>query len=83
MEYEIRAKRKDNEKWWGFGRIKKNQYGNYQIGMKKTKELMGYINAIDDGGYINFSLFEPKGDAAEPLQKPKPSVPELDDELPF
>lgn len=78
MQYEIRAKRKDTGKWWGFGRITKSkEYGNLQIGMKKTQELMDYLNSVQIGGYINFSLFEPKD---KPQAAP---AAELDDTIPF
>lgn len=55
-------------KWRTLGRIKKNQYDNYQLSFKKTDEFMKFING--SGEWLNFSLFEPKEkDATKPVQK--------------
>lgn len=72
MDYNVSAKVKG--KWWTFGKINKNKFDNYQLGMKKTKELVEFINSVESGKYINFALFEPKGDVAEP---------KFNDEIPF
>ncbi len=53
--YKVSAKR--NGKFWTFGSLKKNQWGNWSIGLKVTPELKQYM-ADNDGRYINFSLFE-------------------------
>lgn len=80
--YEISAKNKSG-KWWGYGRVTRNpQYGSLQIGMKKTPELVALLDSTPAGGWINLSLFEPKGGAAERPKKAA-SKPELDDEIPF
>lgn len=56
-EYKLSAKRADTGKWWTYGLIKKNQYGNMQAGFRVTPELKALISA-NDGKWINFSLFE-------------------------
>jgi hypothetical protein len=76
--YEISAKKKNTGKWWGFGRVTKSeQYGSLRIGMRKTPELIELFNDTPDGGYLNFSLFEPK-DKKEPRSAAAKSV--VDDE---
>ena len=70
MNYKISAKRKDTNRWWSFGKVSEGKYGP-QIGIKKTKEFMDYINSVTDGGYINFSLFEEDQKKDEPKSKPK------------
>lgn len=54
--YQVKAKRPDTGKFWGFGNCKMGKYGNWQIGMKVTPELKALISA-NEGGWINFSLF--------------------------
>lgn len=80
MDYKISAKR--GEKWWKFGSIKKNQWGNLQLSMKNTKELKELVN--NGGEWLNFSLFENNGDK-EPSKPSKQQAVnnEDDDEIPF
>jgi hypothetical protein len=66
--YKISAKR--NDKWWTYGNLKKNQWGNYTIGMKVTPELMALLEG-KQGQYVNFSLFEDEGK--------KPATPQAPD----
>lgn len=77
--YKVKFKRIDTGKYWIAAEIKQGKYG-LQAGMKKTPELMAYINSVADGGWLNFSIdkpYEPKSAAAK-------SVPnELNDEIPF
>jgi hypothetical protein len=82
--YEIRAKNASG-KWWGYGRVTKNQYGNLQVGMKKNADLVALFESVPEGGWLNLSLFEPR-DQQEPRSaaaKSVPREPELDDEIPF
>jgi hypothetical protein len=79
MNYDIKYKRADINKWWGAGRLNRSPKGHLQIGMRKTPELVAYIEAVPAGGYINFSLFEPDGDKKTPTAAPA----ELDDEILF
>jgi hypothetical protein len=74
--YEIRAKN-GTGKWWGYGRVTRNQYGNLQIGMKKNADLIALLEAVPEGGWINLNLFEPR-DKAEPRSA---KAPELDDSV--
>lgn len=80
--YEIRAKNKLG-KWWGYGRITKNQYGNLQIGMKKNADLIALFESVPEGGWLNLSLFEPR-EQQEPRSASAKSAPkELDDSIPW
>lgn len=79
--YEIRAKRPDTEKWWGFGRLSVNQWGNWGIGMKVTDELLRLLEA-KKGQYVNFSVFE--RDRKQEQQQRRESTPDLGgDTIPF
>ncbi len=84
-EHKLSAKRPDTGKWWTYGSIKVNQYGNLQAGLRVTPELKALIDA-NDGKWINFSLFPvgQKADEAKPEQKastPAPASELLDDIL--
>ena len=56
--YNLSAKR-ENGKWWSYGRLEINKYGNWSIGMKVTDELIDMLNS-KRGGYFNLSVFEDK-----------------------
>jgi hypothetical protein len=78
-EYRVSAKKADG-KWWSFGNLKVNSYGNWQIGIKKTDELRELFK--QSGEWINFSIY-PKDDEQKPQQRqPEPRVEETD-EIPF
>lgn len=51
---------KVNGKWWTFGSLKTNQYGNLQLSFKNTPELKKLI--LEGGEWINFSLFDDEGE---------------------
>ena len=70
QDCELRAKRADNDKWWGFGSIKKNKFDKYQASFKVTPELEALVLA-NKGGWLNFSMFEPfvKPETVEPETK--------------
>lgn len=57
-KYKVSAKRTDTGKWWTFGSVKKNTYGNLTLGLKVSEDLKNLIRAKKDGEYVNFSLFE-------------------------
>jgi hypothetical protein len=80
QEYNVSTK--VNGKWWTFGRIKKNQYGNYQLSFKNTDALKKFVS--EGGEWLNFSLFEPrdKEEGGAPKAQAKPATT-LDDEIPF
>lgn len=76
MDYKVSKKR--GEKFWQFGTIKKNQWGNLQLSMKNTKELKELVNSGEE--WLNFSLFENDGAS----KAPKPSKPYDDNsDIPF
>ena len=83
-EYKV-SKKTGAGKWWSYGSIKKNQWGNYTLGMKMTPELRQLLNETQDGQWLNFSLFESK-EAGYPQKQQAlgaPEVPVLSDEIPF
>jgi len=84
MNYKVSAKR--NGKWWTFGSIKKNQFGNLQLSFKNTPELKEFV--ANGGEWLNLSLFdtdekkEIAPEAQQQLDKLKKSA--LDsEEIPF
>lgn len=52
---------KINGKWFNHGNFKKNQWGNYTVGLKVTPELIELIES-KRGGWINLSAFEDNGE---------------------
>ena len=85
--YKVSAKRTTG-KWWTFGSLKKNQFGNWSIGLRVTPELKDLIEA-NDGKYINFALFEDEGKREVPqeaqtgIKQLERTVSTLNDEIPF
>ena len=75
MEYNVTVK--VDGKWRTFGSIKKNQWGNLTLGMKKTDEIR---KLFEGEGWVNFSLF--KKDDKPKQEAPKKDEP-LDDAIPF
>lgn len=81
--YKIAAKR--NGKWWTYGNIKKNQWGNWSMSMKVTPELMALLEE-KKGQYVNFSLFEDgKKEVTEEAQQDINKLQKAvdSDEIPF
>ena len=89
MEDKYKVSKKNAQgKWWSWGNVSKNQYGNHSLGFKVTPELKAIFNGTADGEWVNFSLFKDDGEYAE-----KPSnaasannapVEDIsDDEIPF
>jgi len=66
-QYKVSAKK--DGKWWSFGNLKKNQYGNWSIGLKVNEDLKNLIRSKNDGEWLNLSLFEdkPKDKASSPV----------------
>lgn len=54
----VKFKRVDNGKYWIGGNIKVGKYGP-QAGLKKTPELIAYLDSVPEGGWINFSIDKP------------------------
>ncbi len=83
-KFKLSAKRSD--KWWTFGTMKKNQYDNWSIGLRKTPELVELISAKNDGEWINFSAFEDKEKPTTTSHQQAKSngyQKDLDDEIPW
>lgn len=83
-EYKLSAKREDTGRFWSFGKMSVNQFGNWSIGIKVTPELKALVNA-KDGGYINLSVFEDeRKQTHHSAAKANAYAPdELDQEVPF
>lgn len=67
-------------KWWTWGSIKKNQWGNLQASFKVTPELVALFQE-KQGSWINFSVFEEKQPDTAKADGYAPQ--QLDDDLPF
>lgn len=91
MNYKLSTK--VNGKWWTFGNIKINQWGNLQASFKNTEQLKKLI--LEGGEWINFSLFEDNGGSAhnadnahnqakqDGYQPQKTESFDIDSEIPF
>lgn len=90
MNKKVSAKNK-NGKFWNYGFIKVNPWGNLQLSLKNTEELKKLL--AEGGEWINFSLFDDERDTTT-AQQPAPSqkkvttdtqapISHFDDELPF
>lgn len=77
--YKLSAK--VNGKWFTFGNLKNNQYGNLQLGIKITPEFLAFVEAAKEKGWLNLSAFEDNGEKKE--YKPQQEKPSLNDEIPF
>jgi hypothetical protein len=77
-------KKNASGKFWSYGNVKRNQYGNLSLGFKVTPELKAIFNDAEDGQWVNFSLFEEeKKPTAHDIAKQDGYAPSLDDDLPF
>lgn len=65
----VKFKRVDTGKYWIGGKVTEGKYGP-QIGMKVTPELRAYLDSVDVGAWLNFSIDKPKD---------KPKSPASDD----
>ena len=80
MEYTVKFKRVDTGKQWIAGKVSDGKYGP-QIGMKVSPELKAYLDSVEVGGWLNFSLYEPY-ENKEPRSAAAKSAP-LDDSIPW
>lgn len=64
MNYKV-SKKNGQGKWWSYGSIKKNQYDNLSLGFKVTPELKAIFSEAQEGGWVNFALFEDKPKESE------------------
>lgn len=86
MNFKVSAKL--NGKWWTFGSVKTNQYGNLSLSFKNTQQLKDFVN--NGGDWLNFSLFDdaseeqtPHNQAKQDGYQPSNAPLDLDDSLPF
>ncbi len=82
MNKKVSAKNK-NGKYWNYGFIKVNPWGNLQLSLKNTAELKQLL--AEGGEWINFSLFDDDKSDVRP-KKPMEHTqapPDFDDESPF
>lgn len=83
MDKNYTVKRKgDDGKYFTHGNVKKNQFGNYSLGLKVTAELKALVQLAELGSWLNFSLF--LADDNKP-QKKQEEPPAYDDgaSIPF
>jgi len=86
MEDKYSVKKKNAQgKFWSFGNVKKNQYGNYQLGLKVTTELRALVESSKEGEWLNFSLFKDEDERKEPAAVAEGSAAPASDgqEIPF
>jgi len=87
MDYKLSTKNK-NGKFWQYGSIKKNQWGNNQASFKVSslKELIELAES-KNSEWVNLSLFDnvPKPADSHTVEKGNAYQPQpnLDDEIPF
>lgn len=65
MENNYLVKRKHEGKFLTFGNVKKNQYGNFSLGMKVGPLLKDLVANAKDGEWLNWSLFTDDGEKRE------------------
>jgi hypothetical protein len=66
--YKISRKKPDG-KWWGWGSLKRNQYGNLQVSFKNTPEFREMI--AQAGEWLNFSCFDANESKTTSYEKAK------------
>lgn len=73
MDYKLSTKNSAG-KWWQYGSIKTNQYGNQQVSfaVSKLKELIELAES-QNKTWVNLCMFEDNGDKAQ-----KPSQHTID-----
>lgn len=87
MNFKVSAKLASTSKWWQFGSIKKNQYGNLSLSFKNTQQLKDFVN--NGGEWLNFALFEeeqkqtPHNQAKADGYQYTPALPDDSQDLPF
>lgn len=83
----MKIAKKINGKWLTLGEIKKNQWGNLQLSMRKSPELQTLFDS--DEKWLNFSVFEDDGKGKKAVDEHKAKAGghqqsiELNDEIPF
>ena len=57
---DLKVSKKIGDKWQTFGNIKKNQWDNESLGLHCTAQFKEIVNSIEDGKWLNLSLFPDK-----------------------
>lgn len=80
MDFKLSKKNKEG-KWYTYGYISTNQWGNNQASFKLTS-LKGLVALAESEGkeWVNLSLFE---NDKRPIAKKEPEQQFLNDEVPF
>ena len=90
MDYKLSAKNKEG-KWWTYGSIKKNQWGNNQASFKVSslEDLIAQAKA-EGKEWVNLSLFEndkekidSHNEAKGNAYQPQDVIDDLNDSIPF
>lgn len=69
-------------KWFTFGNVKVNQFGNLQASLKVTPELISFLNSGKQ--WVNFAMFERDDKDKPATPAPVTSAPQdLDSDIPF
>lgn len=76
-DYKISAKR--NNKWWNYGKIYKNKFGNMELSIRVTPELKELVNSKE---WLNFSLFE-DNNISKTSNNPSIDMSSKNDDIPF
>lgn len=57
MDFKL-SKKNENGKWWSWGSVKTNQYGNNQASFKVTEQFKKLVNDTPTDTWLNFALFK-------------------------
>lgn len=60
MNYTVKTKHEG--KFLTIGNVRKNQFGNYQVGLKMGPVLRSLIANAKDGDWVNLSMFVDDGE---------------------
>ena len=84
MKYNL-SKKTESGKWFTFGQIRDNKFGNQDCSFKITPEFLDLIEKSKEKGWLNLSCFEAKDEvpSAKSETKANNSADVLDDEIPF
>lgn len=85
MKYNL-TKKMENGKWFTFGQIRDNKFGNQDCSFKITNEFLDLIEKSKEKGWLNLSCFEAKDEAPTPHQEAKANgyAPQaIDDDVPY
>lgn len=84
MENNYTVKRKGEDgKYFSYGNVKKNQFGNYSLGLKVTPELKALVQLAEIKSWLNFSMFDEKPKEQKPSDPQEPPPYDDGSEIPF